>query len=145
MGIFLDTGFYMGLMNEKDVNYNSAQEILDKINTGYYGEIYTSWFVMMESATLVAIRTLQNEMAIEKIRSIFIGDLKLALFLEFTPKIMTDTWDLFTKANRLNSPPSKKKILSLVDASNIIFCKSHGIENIVAFDGDFQGWLTQIQ
>jgi predicted nucleic acid-binding protein len=42
MAIFLDTGFYLGLIHKKDENYDTAQEWLKKIQSGVYGQIYTS-------------------------------------------------------------------------------------------------------
>ena len=140
MAIFLDTGFFLGLIHSKDKNFNRAQELLIEIQTGKFGQIYSSRLIMAETATLVAVRTHKNPKALKKAKSLFIGDLQIATILPLTEIVEKKTWDIFIKANSYGNP-SKKKILSFVDCSNISICKEHGIENIIAFDGDFDGWL----
>lgn len=145
MAIFLDTGFYLGLIHSKDSNYKRAQELLIELQTGQFGQIYSSRLIMAETATLVAVRTHQNQKALKKARELFIGDLQIATILPLTEITEKETWDIFVKANSLKeSARMKKKILSFVDCSNITLCREHGIEKIAAFDGDFKGWLEII-
>ncbi|WP_457557936.1 type II toxin-antitoxin system VapC family toxin [Candidatus Harpocratesius sp.] len=143
MAIFLDTGFYLGLIHSKDPNFKRAQELLIEIQKGKLGQIYSSMLIMAETATLVAVRTHKNPRAMEKIRSLFTGDLQIATIQPITETIEKKTWDIFLKANS-GEDSSKKKILSYIDSSNIALCKEHGIKYILAFDGDFKGWLEVI-
>ncbi len=143
MAIFLDTGFYLGLIHSKDRNFNRAQELLIEIQTGKFGQIYSSMMIMAETATIVAVRTQKNPESLKKTRDLFIGDLQIATLLPLTETTEKKTWDIFIKANSTKES-SKKKILSFVDCSNIFLCKEHGIKNILAFDGDFKGWLEVI-
>ena len=144
MAIFLDTGFFLGLIHAKDANFQRAQELLIDIQTGIYGQIYSSRLVMAETATIVAVRTHQNPKALKKARGLFTGNLQIATILSLTETTEEDTWNIFIKANSTEKPPKKKKILSFVDCSNVALCKEHGIEKIAAFDGDFKGWLEVI-
>ncbi len=143
MAIFLDTGFYLGLIHSKDKNFIRAQELLIEIQTGKLGQIYSSSLIMAETATIVAVRTHKNPKSLEKTRDLFIGDLQIATLLPLTETTEKKTWDIFIKANSI-AESKKKKILSFVDSSNIVLCKEHGIKNILAFDGDFRGWLEVI-
>ena len=144
MAIFLDTGFYLGLVHSKDHNYNRAQELLIEIQTGKYGQIYSSRLIMAETATIVAVRTRKNPKSLKKARDLFIGDLQIATLLPLTEITEKKTWDIFIKANSTEES-SKKKILSFIDSSNIVLCQEHGIKKILAFDGDFKGWLEVIK
>ena len=144
MAIFLDTGFYLGLIHSKDNHFSRAQELLIEIQTGKLGQIYTSRLIMAETATIVAVRTHKNPKSLKKARDLFIGDLQIASILPLTETTEKKTWDIFIKANSNKDYSKKKKILSFVDSSNIVLCKEHGIKNILAFDGDFKGWLEII-
>ncbi|MHA1560664.1 MAG: PIN domain-containing protein [Promethearchaeota archaeon] len=144
MAIFLDTGFYLGLIHSKDHNYDRAQELLIEIQTGKYGQIYSSRLIMAETATIVAVRTRKNPKLLKEVKDLFIGDLQIATLLLLTETTEKKTWDIFIKANS-SKETSKKKILSFVDSSNIALCNEHGIKNIIAFDGDFKGWLDVIK
>ncbi|TFH30926.1 MAG: PIN domain-containing protein [Promethearchaeota archaeon] len=141
MAIFLDTGFYLGLIHSKDTNFDRAQELLREIQTGKLGQIYSSRLIMAETGTIVAVRTHKNQKALEKARDLFIGDLQIATILSLTESTEKKAWDIFIEANSEKKSPKRNKILSFVDCSNIILCKEHGIDNILAFDGDFHGWL----
>ena len=143
MAIFLDTGFYLGLIHSKDNNFNRAQELLIEIQTGKLGQIYSSRLIMAETATIVAVRTHKDPKSLKKARDLFIGDLQIATLLPLTETTVKKTWDVFMKVNSTKKS-SKKKILSFVDSSNIVLCKEHGITNLLAFDGDFKGWLEVI-
>jgi len=140
VAIFLDTGFYLGLIHSKDKNFIRAQELLIEIQTGKFGQIYSSRLIMAETATIVAVRTHKNPKSLKKARDLFIGDLQIATLLPLTEITEKITWDIFIKTNSTKES-SKKKILSFVDSSNIALCKEHEIKNILAFDGDFKGWL----
>ena len=144
MAVFLDTGFYLGLIHSKDQNYNRAQELLIEIQTGKLGQIYSSGLIMAETATIVAVRTRKNPKLLKEAKDLFIGDFQIATLLSLTETAEKEIWNIFIKANSTKES-SKKKILSFVDSSNIVLCKEHRINNIIAFDGDFKGWLNVIK
>ena len=140
MAIFLDTGFYIGLIDPNDKHYVRSLELLKIIQTGKYGQIYTSTLVMAESATLIGIRTKKHPKAMKTIQNYFIGLDKIAIILRFNEEHEKDTWITFHKINKT----IKNKIVSFVDCTNIVLCKHYTIENILAYDGHFDGWLTRI-
>jgi predicted nucleic acid-binding protein len=140
MGIFLDTGFYMGLIDPTDDHYNRSLEILSELQTGKFGQIFTSSFVMAESATLVASRTKKDPQAIREIRNFFIGNEQIALILRANEEIESDAWVIFQKLNlRI-----KNKVVSYIDCTNIAFCKKYLLDNILSFDPHYNSWLTRI-
>jgi predicted nucleic acid-binding protein len=144
MGIFLDTGFYMGLISKLDENHKKSIKILTEMKSGEYGQIYTSNFVMAESAVLVAIRTDRNSKAIEKLKQLFIGKLKIATILRTDEELEEKIWSLFEKVNCNPEKKKNSKLVSFVDCSNIILCQNHGIDKIATFDPHFKPWLQII-
>ncbi|MHA1783787.1 MAG: type II toxin-antitoxin system VapC family toxin [Candidatus Helarchaeota archaeon] len=140
MAIFLDTGFYMGLVDPNDKHYNRSLELLKELQTGKYGQIYTSTFVMAESATLIGVRTKKHPKAMKTIQNYFSGSDKIAIILRFNEEHEKDTWETFHKINKTIKP----KIVSFVDCANIVLCKHYSIEHILAYDEHFDGWVTRI-
>ena len=55
MGIFLDSGFFIGLSHPDDSNHAKSVKILREISTGEYGLIYTSSFVIAGSTLVLLI------------------------------------------------------------------------------------------
>jgi predicted nucleic acid-binding protein len=142
MAIFLDSGFYLGLMHKQDKHNERAREWLQKIRTGLFGQVYTSNFVMAEAATIVASRTKGNPVAIEKTRQLFTGELQIASIIRVSEDDERNAWDLFSKLSKTKEWSSEEGIVSFVDCTCIILCQSHGIEHIASFDGHFKPWLN---
>ena len=140
MAIFLDSGFYIGLTHPKDENYERCKELLQILKTGVHGQLFTSNFIMAESVTLVAVRTRNNAHAIQNIYELFLGVGQLARVLRLNEDNESDAWDLFRK---INSPKSSE-VVSYVDCTNIILCRSYSIEAILSYDSHFDGWINRI-
>jgi len=140
MAIFLDTGFYLGLVHPKDDNYDKSQQLLKTLKTGIYGQLYTSNFIMAESATLVATRTGKNIQAMQNIQELFFGSGQIAIILRLNDVVERDAWDIFQKINNKKSDD----VVSYVDCTNIALCCYYSIENILSYDSHFDGWITRI-
>ena len=140
MAIFLDTGFFLGLVNPNDSYYKRSAELLKILKTGKYGQIFTSTYILAETLTLVAVRTKNNSIVLKEIDEFFKGDKQIARILRPDDQIENETLKLFLKINK--NP--KKKIVSFVDCSNIIFCRKRAIGNILAYDRHFDAWLTRL-
>jgi len=142
MGVFLDTSFYLSLVHPKDVNAKRGGEILKVLSTGKYGLVYTTNYIMVESATLVVARTLGNSTILADLESILFGEDKIAEFITIAPEIETETWNLFKKINV--NVKDRKKIMSFVDISSIVICQQNQLDYIISFDEHFDSFLTRI-
>ncbi len=141
MTILLDTGFYIALLDPTDKHYTRALAILTEIKSGIHGDAFTTSLVMVESATLVAIRTRKNTTAIEGMKALFIGNDCIAQVLRPTESTETKAWDLFVKRNQ----DKKSQPMSFVDCINIVIAQQHHINAIVAFDSHYDSWIRRIQ
>ena len=102
MPIILDTGFFIALIDPKDKHSSRADEILNNIKDGQYGQTFTTAYVMAESAVLVAVRTRNNYDALKNIKSLFIGEDSIASILDANELLREKAWDLFLKLNQDN-------------------------------------------
>ncbi len=138
--IFLDSSFYIALVNPKDKHYDRSVELLKEIKLGSYGTPYTSNYIMAESAIVTAIRTNKNQEAITGIRSFFIGENVIATILRSNEDLEKRSWDLFGKVN----VPERNQPMSYVDCTNVVFAQHYHIGIIISFDAHFEGWLKQV-
>jgi uncharacterized protein len=142
MGILIDSGFFLGILHFKDPYADRAENIFKEMSTGKYGLVYTTPYVISEAATLLLVRTRNNYDLIENFYDILYGENKFIRILEWTREMEQKSWILFKKHNKIVK--EKKKYLSFVDASNIVYCREYKIDKIAAFDGDFDGYLNRI-
>src|SRR4030042_929435 len=127
--IFLDSSFYIALVNPKDGHYDRSASLLNEIKLGSYGTPYTSNYIMAESAIVTAVRTNKNQDAIEGIRSIFMGENVIATLLRSHEELEKRSWDLFCKVNL----PEQNQPMSYVDCTNVVFSQHYHIGSILSF------------
>ena len=142
MGIFLDSGFFLGFCHPKDKYHEQSLSIFRRMSTGQYGLIYTSNAIIIEAATLLLIRTQSNLEVIEEFYSVLYGLNKFVQILPWTAEIEEKSWKKFKSVNE--KAKSNKNIMSFVDISNIIFCEEFQIEFLCSYDPHFDGFLTRI-
>ncbi len=142
MGIFLDTGFLVGLCHPNDDFHQNSVNILKEMSTGKFGLIYTSPYVISEAATLLLIRTYGNLKLIEEFYDLLYGTHQFTRILPWTSEIEKRTWELFKDINQ--KAKTEKDYISFVDASNIAYCRTYDIDHIASFDSHFDGFLIRI-
>lgn len=142
MAIFLDTCFLMGLSHPNDKYYSDSLRILQEMSIGKYGLVYTSPFVISESATLLLLRSHNNQLLLKNFHSYFYGANKFIRILSWTSRIEELTWVKFFEINK--NLKDKKDWLSFVDISNIVYCQQHQIQNIASYDNHFDAFLVRI-
>lgn len=142
VGVFLDTGFYLGLCHPKDKYAELSEKILKELATGNYGVLYTSYFIINEVTTLAAIRSKNNINVFNHLEKLLWGSEKIATILPFDLNFERETWQLFKKINTTDL--KEKKPMSYTDISSIVLCNHHQIEYIVSFDSHFDGFLQRM-
>ena len=142
IGVFLDTGFYLGLCHSKDKYAKNCDKILKILSQGDHGLLYTSSFIISEATTLVAIRTNSHLKVLDFLGKYIRGKEKIATILPFDSELERQTWELFKKVNTIDL--RNEKPMSFVDISSVILCKHHQIDKIVSFDSHFDQFLERI-
>ena len=142
MGIFLDTSFFMGLYHPADEFHQNSKKLLLEMSKGKFGLIYTSPLIVAEAATLLMVRTNNNQALLEKFYSYLYGPKRFIRILPWTEKIEELTWKLFLEINEKTK--ERKNWLSFVDISNIVYCRQNQIQNIASYDIHFDAFLIRI-
>ncbi|MBN2151893.1 MAG: type II toxin-antitoxin system VapC family toxin [Candidatus Lokiarchaeota archaeon] len=141
LAIFLDSGFYLGLIHGEDKHHERARDWLQLMKAGTFGQMYTSNFIMAEAATIVASRTKGAPLALEKTRALFAGDLQLATIIHASEPDEDNAWNMFLKLSKSRDIHSSEGVVSFVDCTSIVICQSRDIEFIATFDRHFTPWL----
>jgi predicted nucleic acid-binding protein len=142
MGIFLDTGFFMGICHPKDPYHENSKRLLREMSHGAHGLIYTSPYIIAEASTLLLIRTYNHPRRLEKFETLLFGPKKFIRILAWSPVLDVEVFKLFRELNA--KAKSDKQYLSFIDVSNIYLCRHHQIEKILSYDAHFDVFLTRI-
>ncbi len=143
MGVFLDTGFYLGLIHPKDQHAQESEKILKLLSRGEHGLLYSSNLIISEVATLAAVRSNNNINVLNHLGNLIWGKQKIATILHFESYLESETWELFTKINTIDLKDSRP--MSFIDVSSIVLCQHHQIDEIVSFDPHFDRFLEKIK
>ena len=121
---FIDANVFIGLQNQDDVFHAKARELMAAIETGRYGEAFTSDYVFNE---VVGVTNRKQG----KYASLKIGDLirNSTFLLNINGHQLDEAWKIFTKT---------KLPLSLVDCTNLVALKLANTTFIATFDKQFE-------
>ncbi|KKN52257.1 hypothetical protein LCGC14_0614200, partial [marine sediment metagenome] len=78
MGVFLDTGFYLGLIHPKDQHAQESEKILKLLSRGEHGLLYSSNLIISEVATLAAVRSNNDINVLNHLGNLIWGKQKIA-------------------------------------------------------------------
>jgi len=143
MGVFLDTGFYLGLCHPKDQHAQESEKILKLLSMGEHGLLYSSNLIISEVTTLAAVCSNNNVNVLNHLGNLIWGKQKIATVLHFESYLESETWELFKKINTIDLKDSRP--ISFVDVSSIVLCQHHQIDKIVSFDPHFDRFLEKIK
>ena len=81
MATFLDTGFFLAITHPEDDNHARVLAILDELDTGNFGLLYTSELVVAEAVSLAWVRTKGNMTCVSDLEDVVWGEDQLAKIL----------------------------------------------------------------
>lgn len=127
--LFVDTNAFVAVFDEDDDHHDRANAVLDGIGDGAlpYGPIYTSRYVLSETATVLRYGSGHRD-AVEALASIR-GSSTFNV-LEVTEQLFERTADQFGRYD--------DQEISFVDHMNSVLSDEYGIECIFAFEEDFK-------
>lgn len=137
MTIFLDTGFFIGFYNEKDQLHSKCRSLANELQSGRYGGIYTSIFVINELITYLQ-RKVNHKVSCQIAEDWFIKNKKFGELIESSQGIISRAVKLFIKQSYQRKP------LSFTDCIIVETCKKHRISKIITFDTEFKQYLEVI-
>jgi len=138
MSLFVDTGVFVALQNERDEHHEAAKSSLACASRGEFGQLYTNDYVYDEAVTLVRMRTGNHHEA----RTV--GD-RIAGRDPYPDVIdlLFVTADRFERTvrtfDRYDDHP-----LSFTDASIVALVEEYEIDAVCSFDDDFDGIVERL-
>jgi len=140
MSIFIDTGVFVGYINNKDEHHDVAVNLLEDIMRNRYRAPFTSDYIFDEAVTVALYRTKDIRKAID-VGELIIGNKEKGItqFVNILPVskiIFNEGWKIFLKY--------RKKMLSFTDCTSIALIKEREIDYIASFDEDFKGIVNRV-
>jgi len=142
IGVFLDSGFLLGLCHPKDKYAGVSEEILKRLSTGDQGLLYISDFIISETTTLAAARSGNDIKVLEHLGDLIWGNRKIVTILHSSSEIILDSWKLFKKVNTIDLKGERP--ISFFDITSVVLCKNSQIDTIISFDPHFDRFLVRI-
>ncbi|MFC4249678.1 type II toxin-antitoxin system VapC family toxin [Natribaculum luteum] len=138
MSLFVDTGVFVALQNERDEHHDAARSALETAFKGEFGALYTSDYVYDETVTVVRRRTGSHREACT------VGD-RIAGRKSYPDRIelLSVSSDLFERTidafDRYDD-----HALSFTDASIVATVRTQNIDAVLSFDDDFDGIVDRV-
>lgn len=127
--LFVDTGAFYAAYDEDDDHYQEVQRVLEALKSGTtsYGPLFTTRFILAETATLILYRVGHRE-AVDALRTI----LESSTFniLSVDARTFRDAAEVFEQYD--------DQAISFTDHLTGVLAQDRDIEHIFAFDSDFR-------
>ncbi|WP_435158569.1 type II toxin-antitoxin system VapC family toxin [Haladaptatus sp. DFWS20] len=124
--LFVDTGGLYAAFDEDDVNHEHANAVFDGIESGEYGPVFTSRYVLSEFATLMLYQV-GHTAAVEALSTV-----RQSQTFNILP-VGKQTFDAACEEFERYGDQQ----ISFVDQTSAVLAREHEIEHLFAFDSDF--------
>lgn len=140
MGIFIDTGIWIGFFNLDDEKAARSAEIIEEIQKGVYGTAWTSSFILDELYTFLERKTKDTNLAIDAIKVVLGEKSSLKPFVRIYPVSIENCIQTLDLAEKY-----AEKGMSFTDLTSILISKNLKIRYIASFDSHFKGLISVIR
>ncbi|MEK6981716.1 MAG: PIN domain-containing protein [Candidatus Micrarchaeota archaeon] len=135
MAILIDTGVWIGYSNQRDQYYQTALNIMKDINSGKYGSIFSTDYIIAEAVNYSLVKYSTE-------KSLHIGEtmINTTELIHSNQDIFDRSWLLY-KQDKQGNP---EKPLSFTDSTIIVTAKMLGIRYIASFDARFKKYVEVV-
>jgi hypothetical protein len=137
MSVFLDSSFFIALVNVRDSKHERATEIFGEIADGSLGSVYTSDYIFDEAVTFALARTGRPDIGL-KMGRLILGQRSphFAAVVRVDDAAFAESWRLFDR--------HAAKGLSFTDCTSLTLMKSLRVDRMVSFDSGFDGLVARV-
>lgn len=138
MSVFVDTGLFYALQNQRASRHAEARDALSTAFDGVFGSVFTSDYVYDETITLVRARTGSfSEARTVGDRILGTGDFPDVIeLLTVSEDIFHDAVETFERY--------RDHSLSFTDATTVALVERRGLDYVLSFDDDFDGVVERL-
>ena len=138
MTVFLDSNFFVALLNTRDHNYKRAVTFLDRFKVGDLGTRLTSDYILDEVITTIWSQTHRKDLVIKAYELIW----NTPDFVH-TQVITENYLELaYNKWKRFAEWP--KRPLSYTDCTILAMMETQNIDHLLSFDAEFEGLVSRL-
>lgn len=139
MSTFLDSCFFVALLNTRDEKHDNAKELLKVLKETKYGSLLTTDYVVDEVLTTIWGHTHRKDLVINAYK-VTCQKPEFVQFKKIEDKHFEISWK---KWEQLAEWP--KKPLSFTDCTILAYMESENIEFLVTFDDEFDGLVNIVK
>ena len=139
MSTFLDSCFFVALLNTRDEKHDDARKLLKMLKDTKYGSLVTTDYVVDEVLTTIWGHTHRKDLVINAYK-ITCQKPEFVQFKKIQDKHFSISWK---KWKQLAEWP--KKALSFTDCTILAFIESENIEFLATFDNEFDGLIKTVR
>ena len=138
MSVFVDTGLFYALQNQRSSRHQESARALAAVFDGTFGHVFTSDYVYDETVTLVRARTGRFTEA-WTVGCRMLGDdgfpsvVEMVYVSETVFEHAIETFERY-----------RDHSLSFTDATTIALVDHHDIDAVLSFDDDFDGIVNRL-
>ena len=131
MSIFIDTNVFVAYLNKRDVNHKRAANLIKKVESDEFGQIYISDYVFSEIVTVVMLKV-GLKAAIE-IGEFLLDEVEI---LRVNDDVFNEAWKIF-----------KQVKMSFTDCTIAAMVRMYEIDFLASFDRGFERlkWLKIVR
>lgn len=135
MSVFLDSGFFIALLNKRDAKHSEAQDILIRLKEKTRGFRMTIDYILNEVITTLWGSTYRKDV-VKKAYQLICETPTFVTLKHFPKEQLEPTWQKW-----VNLAEYPKRPLSFTDCMILVFMESQKIEYLVSFDSEFKGLI----
>ena len=138
MSTFLDSSFFIALLNDQDKNHHKAVQILDLLKDYTYGKRLTTDYILDEVVTGIWGFTRRKSL-VEKSYQLVKTTPDFVLLEHFPQNELDLVWKKW-----LEYAEYPKRPLSFTDCTILVFMEIKTVDYLVSFDSQFNGLVFLI-
>ena len=138
MSTFLDSCFFVALLNTRDEQHKKAKNFLNKLKKPEFGSLLTTDYIVDEVLTTIWAHTRRKDLVI-KAYNTTCQKPEFVKFKKIENKHFKLSWE---KWEHLAEWP--KRPLSFTDCTILAFMELENIKHLVTFDDEFSGLVNLV-
>jgi predicted nucleic acid-binding protein len=133
MAVLVDSGVWIAFYNTRDQHHDNAVRIMNEINSGAYGNLLSTDYILDESVNYCLVRYSSD-------KSVLVGEaiINTTDLIKITQDIIDASWEFFKKDKERKT----EKFLSFTDCTTLIAAKTLGVKYVATFDSQFKEHIS---
>lgn len=139
MSPFVDSCFFVALLNNRDENHVAAKKILNLLRNNQYGTLVTTDYIVDEVLTTIWGYTHRKDLVINAY-NITCNKPEFVQFKKINDQHFNLSWQKWERMAEWSRKP-----LSFTDCTILAYMELEKVEHLVTFDTEFEGLVNILE